>query len=238
MFGCNPSPTATPSTACASDERRRLQRLFERAFAHFGPRHWWPGDTRFEVCIGAILTQNTAWTNVEKAIANLRTKKWMSVRAIHDAPLGELAATIRPSGYYNQKAKKLKAFCGRVVAAHGGRLERFLAQDAAALRAELLAINGVGPETADSIVLYAANKPIFVVDAYTRRIVHRMGLTAEDISYDDLQSLFHRRFRPDAAFYNEFHALIVAVGKEYCRKRAPRCPQCPNSYRRVSQAAP
>jgi endonuclease-3 related protein len=192
--------------------------------------HWWPGDTPFEVCVGAILTQNTAWTNVDKAIAALRAKRWLTPRAIHRAPLPALAEAIRPSGYYNQKAKKLKAFCTHIFAAHGGRLEHLLAQDPAVLRAELLALNGIGPETADSMVLYAAELPMFVVDAYTRRIVHRMGLAREDIDYDDLQALFQRRFPPDVAFYQEFHAQIVYLGKDFCRKRAPRCAACPNSY--------
>jgi endonuclease-3 related protein len=227
MFGCTSTLVAKNSKSSVAETRRALRGLYRRAFAHFGPLHWWPGETPFEICVGAILTQNTAWTNVEKAIAVLQRKNLLTVEAIHRARIDHLARAIRSSGYYNQKAKKLKAFCGRIVAAHDGKLEHLLAQPIAPLRAELLAINGIGPETADSIILYAAGQPIFVIDAYTRRILSRMGLANEDIGYQELQDIFHRCFPPAAPFYNEFHAQIVYLGKEFCRRREPRCDVCP-----------
>lgn len=232
MYGCAISPVAKNSTPSLVEARRALRGLYQRAFAHFGPLHWWPGDTPFEVCVGAILTQNTAWTNVEKAIAVLRRKSLLSVESIHRVRTDHLARAIRSSGYYNQKAIKLKAFCGQVVAVHDGKLENLLAQPIAPLRAELLAVRGIGPETADSIVLYAACQPIFVIDAYTRRILSRMNLAADDIGYHELQDLFHRCFPPDAPFYNEFHAQIVNLGKDFCRRREPRCEVCPAAVRR------
>jgi endonuclease-3 related protein len=227
MFGCRPSPATKKSTGSAADARQRLLRLYERAFAHFGPLHWWPGETPLEVCVGAILTQNTAWTNVEKAIANLQTARLLGVRAIHEVDDAELAAAIRPSGYYNQKAKKLKTFAAHIIQRHRGSLTRLLSQRTAAVRAELLALNGIGPETADSMILYAANQPIFVVDAYTRRILHRAGLVAADAGYDELQALFHRHLPRETQLYNEFHAQLVYLGKEFCRKRSPDCAACP-----------
>jgi len=233
MYGCA-FPEATNSKSSAVDTRRRLRRLYRRAFAHFGPLHWWPGETPLEVCVGAILTQNTAWTNVEKAIANLKAARLLSVRAIDKCERSKLAQAIRPSGYYNQKAIKLKAFCAHIIARHGGSLGRLLAQQIGPLRRELLSLPGVGPETADSMILYAAEKPIFVVDAYTRRIVSRMGLASPDVSYEDLQELFHRYLKRDVAFYNEFHAQIVYVGKDFCRKQNPRCTECPNSLHGAS----
>ncbi|NLH48057.1 MAG: endonuclease III domain-containing protein [Myxococcales bacterium] len=236
MFGCAISPVAKNSKCSIAEARRALRGLYRRAFAHFGPLHWWPGETPFEICVGAILTQNTAWTNVEKAIAVLRRKNLLTVEAMRRARLDHLARAIRSSGYYNQKARKLKTFCDHVAKAHDGRLEKLLALPPARLRAELLALNGIGPETADSIVLYAAGQPIFVIDAYTRRILARMGLTPEEIDYAELQDLFHRCFPPDAPFYNEFHAQIVYLGKEFCRRREPRCGDCPAALRRAAGA--
>ncbi|MDP8223756.1 MAG: hypothetical protein P9L99_10390 [Candidatus Lernaella stagnicola] len=227
MYGCRPSRTPATLPLCAASVTRRLRRLYQRAFEHFGPLHWWPGDSPFEVCVGAILTQNTAWTNVEKAITNLKARRFLSVRGMHLVDEVLLANAIRPSGYYNQKAKKLKAFCEYVTRRHQGSLRVMLSQPIDTLREELLSINGVGPETADSIILYAAQQPVFVVDAYTRRILYRMGLTAEDAAYHELQDLFHARLPRDTAYYNEFHAQIVYVGKEFCRKSKPRCDRCP-----------
>jgi endonuclease III related protein len=228
MFGCRPSRTATKPTL--SSAKRRLGRLSEVASAHFGPLHWWPGDTPFEICVGAILTQNTAWTNVEKAIVNLKARRFLSLTAMHGADRDLLAAAIRPAGYYNQKTIKLKAFCAHVVRRHG-TLRRWFDLSLGELRAELLAIHGIGPETADSILCYAAEKPIFVVDAYTRRILFRMGLTPEDATYDELQSLFHRCFPADTDVYNELHAQLVRLGNNFCRKTRPRCDSCPLALR-------
>ena len=177
--------------------------------------------------VGAILTQNTSWTNVEKAIANLRRAGALTPRALHAIPLQRLAALVRPSGYYNQKAKKLKAFLDYLRRRHGGSLRRMFRLPTGGLRQELLAIHGIGPETADSILLYAGGHPIFVVDAYTRRILERHRLAAPDASYQDIQELFHREIPPGPAVYNEFHALLVAAGKYHCLSRKPRCAGCP-----------
>lgn len=205
----------------------KLQDVYSRLYARFGPQHWWPGDTPFEVIVGAILTQNTSWKNVEKAITNLKRAHLLNAAALRPVRLARLARLIRPSGYYNLKAKKLAAFVRFLYEAHHGRLSHLFAQETGALRVELLAVYGIGPETADSIILYAGNKPIFVVDAYTRRIMARLGLSSEDASYDDLQRLFMDHLPRDTALYNEYHALLVALGKDVCRKRAPRCGICP-----------
>ncbi len=196
--------------------------------ARFGPQDWWPGDTPFEVMVGAILTQNTAWTNVEKAIAHLRAADALDCRAILRMPEPELATQLRPAGYFNVKAKRLRAFCAflqeRGVPDAPERLGR--QQDAASLRHALLAVHGVGEETADSILLYALGLPVFVVDAYTRRIFTRLGLLAGKESYGEIQVAFQRRLPQDAVLYNEYHALIVQLGKGICRPK-PRCGQCP-----------
>lgn len=226
-FGCAVSRLPKKSNRSNSDLHRRLQAFFAAAFAHFGPLDWWPGETRFEICVGAILTQNTAWTNVEKAIANLKRERLLSVRGMERAGRERLAEAIRPAGYYNQKSERLLKFCRHIMTTHGGSLKRMLSQPLPKLRAELLAFKGIGPETADSMILYAADQPIFVVDAYTRRILSRMGLVDEDVDYDELQDFFHRYLPPDTEHYGEFHAQIVYVGKEFCRKTRPRCETCP-----------
>ncbi|MDE3088898.1 MAG: endonuclease III domain-containing protein [Chloroflexota bacterium] len=205
----------------------RLTDIYARLHAHFGAQHWWPGDGAFEVIVGAILTQNTAWTNVEKAIANLKRARLLVPARLRRAPTARLARLIRPSGYFNLKAKKLKAFTRYLFAAHRGSLARLFRLDTATLRAELLAVYGIGPETADSIILYAARQPIFVIDAYTLRIFARLGLARDDASYDELQRLFMEYLPREERLFNEYHALLVALGKNLCRKRAPRCAECP-----------
>lgn len=207
--------------------QNQLQDIYAHLFAHFGPQHWWPGNGAFEVIVGAILTQNTAWTNVEKAMANLKREHLLTPAALERARVDQVAQLVRPSGYYNLKAKKLKAFVDFLVEKHHGRLAHLFAQDTASLREELLAVYGIGPETADSIILYAANQPIFVVDAYTRRIAARLGLAREDVSYDELQQLFMSHLPRDAVLFNEYHALLVALGKYFCLKTKPRCGECP-----------
>lgn len=196
--------------------------------AAYGPQHWWPGDTPFEVMVGAVLTQNTAWGNVERAIERLRAAGLLSVEAILGLPDGELAELIRPAGYYNVKARRLKALCaflaGQGVAEAPQQL-RALAP-LAELRRRLLAVHGVGEETADSILLYALDLPIFVVDAYTRRIFSRLGLLSGQESYGQIQQAFQAHLPADVALYNEYHALIVHLGKSVCRPR-PRCGECP-----------
>src|SRR5450759_986140 len=165
---------------------QQLTDIYARLYARFGAQRWWPGDSAFEVIVGAILTQNTAWTNVEKAMTNLKRARLLHPARMHRATTARLARLIRPSGYFNLKAKKLKAFTRYLFAAHRGNLARLFRLDTATLRAELLAVYGIGPETADSIILYAARQPIFVIDAYMRRVCARLGLARDDASYDEL----------------------------------------------------
>lgn len=203
-----------------------LMALYEASFAAVGPLHWWPGRTRFEVCVGAILTQNTAWRNVKRAIDNLKRARVLSPRAMRDIPQQELAQLIVPSGYYNMKAGKLKNFVNMLFDGYGGSLDRLFARDRMELREILLGVNGIGKETADSMVLYAAGKPIFVIDAYTRRILSRHGLARADADYDELRLLFEDNLPADARLFNEYHAQIVFVGHHYCKK-TPQCGACP-----------
>jgi endonuclease-3 related protein len=204
---------------------RILPDIFRKLFERFGPQHWWPAREPFEVIVGAILTQSTAWTNVEKAIANLKTAGKLSPYALRRLPETELAALIRPSGYYNVKARKLKAFVNWFGEQYGDSLNKLFSGDIDRVRRELLSIYGIGEETADSIILYAGNKPIFVIDAYTRRIISRMGLSPEVNSYAAYQSLFISNLPPDAALFNEYHALLVRLAKDFCRKH-PLCDGC------------
>ncbi len=191
-----------------------------------GPQGWWPGRTRFEVIVGAILTQNTAWSNVARAIANLHRARALTPQALASLPTPRLAGLIRSSGYYNIKATRLKRFLRFLERRYGLNLSRMFARHPSILRRELLAVPGIGPETADSILLYAGDVPTFVVDAYTRRILNRHGLIRPDATYDQVQALFMTALPPDAALYNEYHALLVAVGKDFCRP-IPRCAGCP-----------
>ncbi|MDR2368411.1 MAG: endonuclease III domain-containing protein [Deltaproteobacteria bacterium] len=207
---------------------KRLRFIYERLLARFGPRHWWPGESPFEVMVGAVLTQNTAWRNVEKAMANLAAHGLLTAEAMAAVPDETLAGLIRPSGYFNVKARRLKALVGTVLSlGRGGREPDMLAMPLAAQREALLGVTGVGPETADSILLYAANLPSFVVDAYTRRLLSRHGLAKGDEPYGDIRDWFMRHLPPDAPLYNEYHALIVTVGHQKCGPRRPDCPSCP-----------
>lgn len=201
-------------------------RVFEALLQHFGPQRWWPARTPFEIMIGAILTQNTAWSNVEKAIARLRAARALSPAALRAAPLERLAEWIRPAGYYNIKARRLRALVDWLYANYRGSVRRMLAESPERLRQELLSIHGIGPETADSILLYAAGHPFFVVDAYTRRILSRHDWIDPNASYDEIARLFAERLPRDTGLFNEYHALIVAVGKTSCRAK-PRCASCP-----------
>jgi endonuclease-3 related protein len=209
--------------------RRRLLSLYQHLLRRFGPQRWWPARSRFEVIVGAILTQNTAWANVARAIAAMRSERFLNPRAIDAAPHGRLARLIRSSGYYNMKAGRLKEFTRFLMRRYGGSLQRMFRTDLASLRDELLAVSGIGEETADSILLYGGNRPIFVVDAYTRRVLERHGLTMKGTKYGEIQRLFMDHLPADPALFNEYHALLVAVGKEYCR-RTPRCEACPLRY--------
>ncbi|HMK43226.1 MAG TPA: endonuclease III domain-containing protein [Dissulfurispiraceae bacterium] len=209
---------------------KSLQALYEELFAAFGPQHWWPGETPFEIAVGAILTQNTNWSNVEKAIANIKQAKALDARALHALPDEDLAALVRPAGYFNVKARRLKAFLRYLLSSYSGSLSRMKKCDLGRLRPELLNVHGIGPETADSILLYALGKPVFVIDAYTKRVLSRHGVIAYEEPYDAYQRLFHEQLPPYVQLYNEFHALFVRVGKEYCRPK-PRCGACPLSKR-------
>ena len=200
--------------------------VYERLYSAYGSQHWWPGDTPFEVIIGAILTQSTAWTNVEKAIANLKSAGILSAPALREIPEPDLAALIRPSGYFNVKARKLKAFVEWLGQRSNDDLEILFTARTAALREELLGVYGIGEETADSILLYAGNKPSFVIDAYTRRIVDRLGIEPGGPAYSDYRHLFMDNLPADAALYNEYHALLVRHGKDVCRKTRPLCKTC------------
>jgi endonuclease-3 related protein len=205
---------------------RRLREMFELLFAHFGPQHWWPGETALEIIVGAVLTQNTNWKNVEKAIRNLKQKDLLSLEKLHALSPSALAPEIRAAGFYNLKAKRLKGLVDFIMERCEGDLPGMLMENPSALREGLLSVKGIGRETADSILLYAAGAPVFVIDAYTHRILHRHGMAGEEATYEDLQALFTENLAEDPALFNEFHALIVMAGKEFCRKE-PRCAECP-----------
>ena len=211
----------------------RLMDIYHRLYAAYGPQHWWPGEGPFEIIAGAILTQSAAWTNVEKALANMRAAGCWSLEAVHQLPEAELANLVRSSGYFNAKARKLKAFAAHVSINHQGDLDRFLSQPTGPLREELLSIHGIGEETADDIIVYAAGKPSFVIDSYTRRIMDRMGIAPEAArpKYGDYQVVFHDNLphddnlTQDAQLFNEFHALWDRHAKESCSK-TPHCEGC------------
>lgn len=203
-----------------------VQPIYAALDAAFGPRGWWPADTPLEMMVGAILTQNAAWSNVEQAIARLRAAGALRFRRLHQAPLAELAEWIRPAGYFNVKARRLRALTGLVAARYGGQVKRLLAEPPERLREILLGVHGVGPETADSIILYAAGHPVFVVDAYTRRFLFRHGWIAGGESYDEIAARFTGALPAEAALFNQYHALIVELGKRHCRAR-PDCASCP-----------
>lgn len=210
-----------------SQKERILKWIYEQLFKVFGPRHWWPGDTPFEIIIGAILTQNTAWTNVEKAIKNLKAQDLLEPEKLKNIPQDNLATLIKPTGYYQLKAHRLKEFIEFLFSNYDGNLDKMFKYDMWKLRGELLGIKGIGFETADSILLYAGNKPIFVVDAYTKRILIRHRLIDEKATYTQIQDLFMNNLFPDVQLYNEYHALIVQLGKGICSKSKPKCHICP-----------
>ncbi len=205
----------------------KLMAIYDRLFAHFGPQHWWPGDSPFEVMVGAVLTQNTAWTHVEKAIKNIKTAGCLSFEGLFSLPPQALAALIQPAGYFNVKTKRLRNLLKTIAETSDGDLDRFFDQSASHLRELLLGTNGVGPETADSIILYAAQKPVFVIDTYTKRLLVRHSLASEEADYSEMQDLFTNHLPDDLALFNEYHALIVAAGKHFCRPREPLCTTCP-----------
>jgi len=204
-----------------------FEAVYNRLFARFGPQHWWPASTPFEMAVGAILTQSVSWRNVERAIANLASEGLLEPAPLAGAPIELVAELVRPARYYWQKARRLQTFARHLVQRHGGSIEAMLRGETAKVRSELLALEGIGPETADSILLYGGGHPVFVVDAYTRRLFHRIGVWDEKIGYAAMQERFHRALPADPGLFNEYHALIVRAGKEYCTARRPRCGGCP-----------
>jgi endonuclease III related protein len=219
------SSPGTHSTS-APESLSILPQYFEALFQAHGEQHWWPGRTPFEVIVGAILVQNTTWVNVESAIANLRRARLLTPSAMEKVTQPKLARLIRSSGYFRQKARKLKEFMTFLRKQHRSSLAAMFRTPTAKLREQLLGVHGVGPETADSILLYAGNHPVFVVDAYTRRILQRHGLAAGKESYEAIRGLFEQSLPNDPQLFNEYHALLVHTGKHCCRTRAPLCSQC------------
>jgi len=202
-----------------------IKEIYQRLMAAYGPQHWWPAETPFEVMAGAVLTQSAAWANVEKAICNLKTAQALSPDSIRNMPFPELAELIKPSGYYNAKARKLKSLVYWLWEKFADDIAKMAKEETQKLREETLTVYGIGPETADSILLYALEKPVFVIDAYTKRIFSRIGLMEEEKSYNDFQRFFMSNLTPDVTVFNEYHALLVNLAKEACNKH-PDCRKC------------
>jgi len=221
-----PQLSPQPLPSAATPFVPQLGTYYDALFRAHGSQHWWPGRTRFEVIIGAILTQNTSWSNVERAIAEMRRAKVLSAAALERVPLARLGKLIRSSGYFRQKARKLKEFVRYLRVHHGGSLDRMFQTTTSELREQLMNVHGIGPETADSILLYAGKHPVFVVDAYTRRILERHNLASGRESYEEIRALVERNLPTEPALFNEFHALIVHVGKHFCHRREPDCQHC------------
>jgi len=206
---------------------RRLTLIYRKLYSSFGRQHWWPGDTPFEVMVGAILTQNTSWKNVEKAIGNLKKYGLLEPKRLYRLSDKRLALLIRPAGYFNIKAKRLKNFLRFFIGNYGGSVKKMSGIDTYFLRRQLLSVNGIGFETADSILLYALNRPVFVVDAYTKRVLLRHWFINEGCGYEEMQNLFMKNLKAAVKLFNEYHALLVKLGKEFCLKNKPRCEICP-----------
>lgn len=200
-----------------------IPKVYRKLLAAQGPQHWWPGDSQFEIMVGAVLTQNTAWTNVERAIVNLKHAKALAPQEILAAHPRRLASWLKPSGYFNVKARRLKAMCRWLV--EQGGVRRLAKMPTDALRHALLSVNGIGPETADDILLYAFDRPVFVIDAYTHRIFNRLGISRGDEDYETLRRMFESALESDVPLFNEYHALIVVHGKDVCKTK-PRCARC------------
>lgn len=205
----------------------RLNLIYQKLYAHFGPQYWWPAEDTFEVIVGAILTQNTNWGNVEKAIINLKQNKLLEPLKLYQLSSRRLASLIVPVGYYNIKAKRLKEFLKFFLKSYQSSLKKMSLVNPLVLRQQLLSVNGIGPETADSILLYALNKPLFVVDAYTKRILLRHKLISKNANYSQIQDLFMQNLKKNPKLFNEYHALLVKLGKEFCLKNKPKCDRCP-----------
>ena len=211
-------------------KRDILLQIYKSLYDFFGPLKWWPGDTPFEIMVGAILTQNTSWSNVEKAINNLKKENLLEPRKLYRINQENLAQLIKPSGYYNIKARRLKNFINLFVNEFEGSAEKMFSDDSKELRKKLLNVNGIGPETADSILLYAGKKPFFVVDAYTKRIFSRHKLISKDSTYYQIQEFFIKNLDRDVKLFNEFHAQIVMLGKTICTRKNPDCAKCPIAF--------
>jgi endonuclease-3 related protein len=203
-----------------------LMKIYRTLYEAYGPRHWWPGENAFEVMVGAILTQNTSWRNVEKAIQKLKEEGFLNPEGIYHLKKQQLASLIKSSGYYRIKADRLKSFMDFLFEGYGGELKKMGREQLAGLRKKLLQVKGIGPETADSILLYGLKKPIFVVDAYTKRILSRHTIVSEKASYEEIQGLFMEHLPRSERLFNEYHALLVHLGKSLCKKM-PRCDICP-----------
>jgi endonuclease-3 related protein len=210
-----------------NSHKKKLNQIYSRLYKHFGPQHWWPADSAFEVMVGAVLTQNTAWANVERAIKNLKKANALSLNKIYHLPPKKLAQLIRPAGYFNVKAKRLQNLMDFLYNKCQRDLTRLFKKEIPELRQALLKINGVGKETADSIILYAANKPIFVIDAYTKRVLSRHKILDSSKDYDAFQDLFMQNLPRNARLFNEYHALIVRLAKDFCSNQKPKCVKCP-----------
>jgi endonuclease-3 related protein len=205
----------------------RLMEVYHCLYDAFGPQNWWPGETPFEVIVGAVLVQNTNWQNVKKAIDRLRAAEVLEPHALYQVPTEELEELIRPTGYFRLKARRLRSLLELVVERYDGSLEAIFSTGLSASREQLLAVHGIGPETADSILLYAGELPVFVVDTYTHRVLARHGWIGFDADYHAIQDYLQSGLPEDVPLYNEFHALLVYLGKHYCRKSKPQCEQCP-----------
>jgi endonuclease III related protein len=223
----NTPPRATIARQAKDDAQPPLDEYFNSLFTALGPQHWWPGKTKFEVILGTILTQNTSWKNVELALLNLRTAGVFTPTAVEKVHIRSLQALVRPSGYYRQKARALKAFVHFLQTGYRGSLKRMFATPTIELREKLLRVWGIGPETADAILLYAGQHPVFVVDAYTKRIMARHGWIADKAKYEEVRWMFERQFPGEVERFKEFHGLIVTVGKNWCRKQVAECDECP-----------
>ena len=209
-----------------SQVQKKLLKIYDQLFEHFGPQSWWPGETKLEICVGTILTQNTAWSNVEKAISRLKKENYMELDRLKEIKIKKLASLIKSSGYFNVKAERLKSFINYFTNHHRGNFKNLFKGKLEDIRHSLLSVNGIGPETADSMLLYAGGIPVFVVDSYTKRIFSRLKLTDKKATYDELQSFFMKNLPGKTTLYNEYHALIVMLGKHYCKPK-PVCGPCP-----------
>ena len=224
------SPTRPPRKQTSSRQRAKsvpVLRYYQKLLKHYGPQEWWPGESTFEIILGALLVQNTAWINVERTLERLRQRQLLSPKNLAGLATAEMEALLRPAGTFRRKALLVRRFLDYLHSQYNGHLPAMFRLPTRHLRTDLLRIKGIGPETADSILLYGGDKPVFVIGEYTRRVAARHGLAAARSTYDQMQALFEDRLPRDAILYQEYHALLVAVGKQFCHRRAPDCAACP-----------